>query len=60
MTEGVCKHDAEDDNHPMGEEETDRKKLRSEELHNLYFSQNIIMRFNSRIKMGREFHAEVW
>lgn len=48
MAEGVCQHGAEDDNHPKREEETDWKKLHGEELHNLYFSQNI-MRFNSRI-----------
>jgi len=50
MAEGVRKHGAEDDNQPKREEEIDRKKLYSKQLHNLYFSQNIIMRFNSRIE----------
>lgn len=49
MAEGVRKRGAEDDNQPKWEEEKDWKKLHSEELHNLYFSQNIIMTFNSRI-----------
>jgi hypothetical protein len=49
MTEGVCKHGAEDDNQPKSEEETDRRKLQIEEHNNLYCSQYIIMRFNSRI-----------
>jgi hypothetical protein len=50
VVEGVCKHGAEDDNQPKREEEIDRKKLHSKQLHNLCFSQNIIIRFNSRIE----------
>lgn len=49
MAEGVRKHGAEDENQPKMEEETDVKKLQSEGLHILYFSQNIIIRFSSRI-----------
>jgi hypothetical protein len=50
IAEGVCKHGAEDDNEPKREEEIDQKKLHRKQLHKLYFSQNIIMRFNSRIE----------
>ena len=49
MAGGVCRRGAEDDNKPKRKEEKNLKKLHSEELHNFYFSQKIIMTFNSRI-----------
>jgi len=60
MAEGVSTHGAEDENQPKREEETDRKKLHSEELHNLYFSQNIIMRFNTRIDGAYGMNGREW
>jgi len=60
MAEGVCKHGAEDENQPKREEETDRKKMQSEGLHNFYFSQNIIMRFSSRIDGAYSMNSREW
>jgi len=60
MAEGVCKHGDEDDNKPKREEETDRQKLHNEQLHNLYFSQNIIMRFNSTIDGAYDMNGREW
>lgn len=49
MAEDACRHGAGEEKTPKMVEETDRRKLQSEEFHNLYLSQYIIMRFKSKM-----------